>query len=210
MATSALGLLGRFRHDRRAVSAVEFALCLPFMLMLYLGGIELSQAVSADRKVTLLARTVGDLVAQNDAVTTSQVGAIFDAASAVLYPFPTTAGGSSILSVSLAEIWTYTHTDGTTTSNLEWSCSATAGSLGSPSCAASSDYASCTLPDVTTAPLETLPAPEVGNATIKAVVSYSWTPTIAAGVVGPLTLSQTIYLRPRLSTHVCWSATSSS
>jgi Flp pilus assembly protein TadG len=43
----------RFARDRRGVSAVEFALLAPIMVALYLGCVEVSDAVSADRKVSL-------------------------------------------------------------------------------------------------------------------------------------------------------------
>ena len=54
--------LRRLIGDERGVSAVEFALLLPLMLTLYLGAVEVSQGIGADRKVTLTARTIGDLV----------------------------------------------------------------------------------------------------------------------------------------------------
>ena len=44
--------------DERGVSAVEFAMLLPLMLTLYLGAVEVSQGVGADRKATLTARTI--------------------------------------------------------------------------------------------------------------------------------------------------------
>ena len=47
--------LRRFAADQSGVSAVEFAILLPLMLTMYLGGVEVSQAVSADRKTTLVA-----------------------------------------------------------------------------------------------------------------------------------------------------------
>ena len=62
----------RLLRDKRGVSAVEFAMLLPLMVTLYLGGVEVSQAVAIDRKVTLVARSLGDLVAQ--ATTVTQLG----------------------------------------------------------------------------------------------------------------------------------------
>src|SRR4051812_49993314 len=37
-------------RDKRGISAVEFAMLLPLMVTLYLGGVEVSQAVAVDRQ----------------------------------------------------------------------------------------------------------------------------------------------------------------
>ena len=47
-----------FLRDKRAVAAVEFALILPFMLLLYLGTAELTYGLMANRKMTMSARPV--------------------------------------------------------------------------------------------------------------------------------------------------------
>src|ERR1700759_3890032 len=79
--------LRRFARDQHGVSAVEFAILLPLMLTMYLGGVEISQAVSADRKTTLVAHTIGDLVAQASNVTSADVTNVLNAGAAVAYPF---------------------------------------------------------------------------------------------------------------------------
>ena len=56
--------LGGLAGDKSGIAAVEFAMLLPLMLSLWLGAVELSQGIAADRKVTLTARTVSDLVSQ--------------------------------------------------------------------------------------------------------------------------------------------------
>jgi Flp pilus assembly protein TadG len=61
---SLCGCLNRFARARDGVSAIEFALILPFMLTLYLGGSELGDGMSIQFKVTLAARTVADLTSQ--------------------------------------------------------------------------------------------------------------------------------------------------
>ena len=67
----------RFVGDQDGVSAVEFALLLPLMLTLYLGGVEVSQAVSADRKTMLVAHSIGDIISQYSCVTSSDMTNIF-------------------------------------------------------------------------------------------------------------------------------------
>src|SRR5262245_11301930 len=69
-------------NDERGVSAVEFATLLPLMLALYLGAVEVSQGIGADRKVTLTARTVADLVSQISSVNNSDMTTSLNAASA--------------------------------------------------------------------------------------------------------------------------------
>src|SRR5262249_43774950 len=78
----------RFSGDQRGVSAVEFALLLPLMVTLYLGVVEISQGISADRKVTMTARSIGDLVAQASSMSNSDMTNSLNAATAVMAPFP--------------------------------------------------------------------------------------------------------------------------
>src|SRR5205085_2933884 len=80
--------ISRFAKDERGVSAVEFAMILPLMLTLYLGGVEVSQGVSIDRKVTLTARTVTDLVSQVSSIDVTGTSAVLGAAASVLAPYP--------------------------------------------------------------------------------------------------------------------------
>jgi Flp pilus assembly protein TadG len=78
------GILQRFARDRRAVAVVEFALVLPVILVMYLGMVEITRAVSNSRKVTLLARTLSDLTARG---AVPSMADIFAASAAVLAPF---------------------------------------------------------------------------------------------------------------------------
>jgi len=76
-----------FAADQRGVSALEFALLMPLMITLYLGGVEISQAVSADRKATLVSHTIADLVAQASDVPNADMTNILNASSSIAYPF---------------------------------------------------------------------------------------------------------------------------
>lgn len=84
----------RFRADRRGTSAVEFAIILPIMLVLWAGMAEIGHAVDNWRKVTQLARTVADITSQGDPsglnpMTPATMNDILASTTAVLRPFST-------------------------------------------------------------------------------------------------------------------------
>jgi Flp pilus assembly protein TadG len=57
-------MLRRFIYDKRATSAVEFALVLPFLVTLLLGSFELQRLLRHERRLTLAANTVAQMLAQ--------------------------------------------------------------------------------------------------------------------------------------------------
>lgn len=68
------------------VAAVEFALILPLLALLYLGGIELSLLMQADRRVTTVTATIGDLASRHTTLNNNDVSDIFDAARIIISP----------------------------------------------------------------------------------------------------------------------------
>ena len=82
--------IGRFMRDRRANAAVEFAFVVPLMLTLFFGTVEFSSGVAAMRKVTLVARTLSDLVSQSSTVTNSDITNFNTTGNAIMNPFPLT------------------------------------------------------------------------------------------------------------------------
>lgn len=87
IAAAGCDVCDRFLRARKGVAAVEFALILPIMLGLYFGLTELSRALANGRKVSLLSRTISDLVARDSVLTTAKMSDIFAAGGAVLAPF---------------------------------------------------------------------------------------------------------------------------
>jgi Flp pilus assembly protein TadG len=85
---SALGkFMARFGRAEDGLSAVEFALLLPVMLIFYLGGVQISMAVATYRLVDLTANTVTNIVAQYTTISkSSQMPDILSAATQVMYP----------------------------------------------------------------------------------------------------------------------------
>jgi Flp pilus assembly protein TadG len=93
--------VARLRDDVAGVSAVEFAFLLPIMILLFVGGTQWTEAITIKRKVQLVARTIGDLVAQDTGVNDAEMASIFSASNAVIQPF---AAGTLQVIVSRVDI----------------------------------------------------------------------------------------------------------
>ena len=91
---SAAGLPG----DRRGLAAVEFALVVPLMLVLFFGALEFSSGVAVDRKVTLVARTLSDLTTRRrTASPTIDLKNFFAASASILTPYSVVADAADPL-----------------------------------------------------------------------------------------------------------------
>jgi Flp pilus assembly protein TadG len=100
--------------DTRGVAAIEFAMIVPLMLVLFFGTVEFSSGVAVDRKVTLMARTLSDLTSQNISVTTTQLTNIFNASTGIMTPYPSSEVNARIVELYIdpnlvvRQIWTAT------------------------------------------------------------------------------------------------------
>jgi Flp pilus assembly protein TadG len=172
------GKVARFARDKRGVSAVEFAIILPFMATLYLGGTAITQAIIAKRKVVLVTHTVGDLVARDNQITNAEMTAIFDAAKAVFAPY----SWSTLLKIKVSSV--NVNAAGTATVGWGDAFQDTARAVGS----------GVTLPPGLNTP---------STSVIWAEVSYNFTPPVGGAFTGgTMTLTDQIYIRPRLVTTI--------
>ena len=82
----------KFVYETRGIAAIEFALIMPFMLIIYFGLFDITALVSMNRKVTYSASVVADLVAQNKtSVLKADIQNYFNAANMVMSPTPAAA-----------------------------------------------------------------------------------------------------------------------
>ncbi len=170
----------RLAKDARGVSAVEFALILPLMLTLYLGGNELTHALTAARKVTHATSSLGDLVTQTKAVNAADMTKIYDVVASILTPYPTTAG---LLRIKVSGI----RIDGAGLAWVDW------GSAFQDT------------PLVKDDPFSLPSGVAVANTFIvTAEVHYAYTPVIGYALTGTFDLHDQFYLRPRLSNTVAF------
>lgn len=96
--------LGRFQRDRSGVAAVEFALIAPILLLIYVGSCELARAAMAQRRTTLLTRTVADLTALGDTTSPMTRATMTDilAASKLVYgPFEATQATIRVAAIGI-------------------------------------------------------------------------------------------------------------
>ena len=172
-------MLTRFLSDRNGVSAVEFALLLPLMLLFYFGTVETGAALAVHRKVVSTASTIADLVAQDTSIDDTESTAIFTAAEAIMAPYdPMETIQVVVSSVRLTG----------TEPRVVWSdanAAATARGVGSL--------------------VENMPAGLLSgtNTVIMAEVDFPHVGPSAEVIGGAISMEQVFYLRPRQVISVC-------
>ncbi len=170
---SALGRLSRFTRDRSGVSAVEFAFIAPVMIGLYLGCTEISDGVAADRKVSLVVDALSNLSAQVTTISTADMTNILNASSSIIAPY---SANNLKATLSCLKI------DANGKVTVAWSATlnGTARAVGS----------SVTVPSALAVPSTQLLFGEA---------SYAYTPIVGYTITGTLTLSDHMYMAPRIT-----------
>jgi Flp pilus assembly protein TadG len=176
----ARALVAALLKNTSAIAAVEFAMILPILLVLFFGTVEIGTGVAVYRKVTLMAHTLADLTSQSQEVqSTTDLPNFFAASTGVMMPYSSTP-----ISQNIAEIWV----NASGQARVQWS------------------YPTVVTPGT----VVTIPANlAVANTyVIYSTVSYLYTPAVGyvmstAGV----TLSDFAYTRPRVSTCVLYNPT---
>jgi Flp pilus assembly protein TadG len=195
--------LRQLANDQRGTSAVEFALLLPLMLVLYLGTVEISQGVAANRKVTLTARAVADLTAQATNVATSDMKNILDASTAIIAPYPTTnPSNAPILRVRVSEIMI----DSTGKTTVVWSVVRNKSGTFDVYAPGST----VTLPGNSTATTFTPASGSICSPSyiIWGEAQYDYTPAIGYVLTGTLHLHDNqMFMRPRQNCNVASTST---
>jgi Flp pilus assembly protein TadG len=189
MLRSALDML----RDRRGLAAVEFALIVPLMLMMFFGVVEFSSGVAVDRKVTLVSRTLSDLTSQAPSavpqaiyaiVTDNYLQNVFSASISIFQPYSATPTNATVSEI-------YIDVNGKAT--IQWSEAAT---ISSDTATQATLTTSVHKPGdvVTTSVPPTLLTPH--TYLIWSEVSYLYTPTVGYQMAA-VTLRDVAFTRPR-------------
>lgn len=159
----------RFARDERGVSAVEFALVAPIMIGLYFGCVEISDAVSVDRKVSLAAAALANLSSQVTTISANDMNNIFDASGAIVAPYDVNKMKMTITCINI---------DANKTATVKWSETRN-GTVKS---------GTVTLP----AALQI-----ASSQIILAEASYDYQPTVGYTITGTINLADKMYMTPR-------------
>lgn len=93
----------RFLRSRSGIAAVEFAFVVPIMLCMFIGTVELSQAITVDRRVTQVASSTADLVARQRSVTLTTLNGYMQIIDQLMTPYSATP-----LKLTVANVFTTT------------------------------------------------------------------------------------------------------
>lgn len=176
--------LRKFGRSKSGLAAVEFALIAPVMVTMLLGTVELCDALRCHEKVTMLASTGADLVAQATSVSSSDMSNIFDAVNAVLYPYSSANAKIVISSI---------YSDGNGGGTVDWSQEQNATAL--------------TAGNSVTIPSGLMPKDECAKdacSIILATVTYEYSSPFGRFFIGTVPMTDTFYTRPRRSTEVAY------
>ena len=175
-------LLKKFIGERRASLLAESALTLSLMVTMMLAGAEIARYTLLHQKLERIAASIGDLIAQAETLTETDVLNVFDAINEVAKPFPMGAQGL----VNISSIGA----SGGSGPLINWQRQG-GGSLPAYSLIG------------TTGSAATLPAGFTvldGETVIVAEVHYDYQPWLFAKVIGPQQLYHSAFFRPRLGT----------
>ncbi len=158
------------------MAAVEFAILAPLLVAMFLGSIELTDALDCKQKVTGMASTAADLIAQEKQVASTDISNVYSAINSIVYPYPTT--GLKIVITSLVD-------NNAGGGRVAWSCAQNATAR--------------TVNSTVTVPTGVI---TTGGSVILVEVTYPYTSTIAKYLTSSTNMTSTFYARPRRSTTI--------
>lgn len=171
--------LRRLGKDDRAVAAVEFALIVPLLIVLYFGTVEAASLFTVDRRVSTVASTMADLVSrEKDSISeTTTLANYFQAARGIMQPYSTT---------SLKQVVTLLRVTSTGVTTVVWSVGYNGG-------VEREDNATYDLP----ASSQINQVARTNGYLVMSEISYPYKPLFGLVITNTINLSRTEYFLPR-------------
>jgi Flp pilus assembly protein TadG len=187
-------LLGKHARDERGVAAIEFALCLTVLLLMFLGSVELTRYILIIQKLEKTVSMITDITTQADPntapLTTTTMQQIFGATTDMMKPYAFGADGFVIV--------TNITKTGTNNPVVNWQyCGG--GTLSATSKIGTANGAAATLPAGITM--------IAGEEIVVGEVFYKFSPITTQNIVPAKTLYRTSIFMPRLGALTAFSST---
>jgi Flp pilus assembly protein TadG len=90
----------RIKSDSSGLAAIEFALIAPLLMIMLMGVVEVSRAISMNRKFSMVTSSVADLVSRERVITAADVGTIQQIVTQILSPY-----SANDLSLAIIPVW---------------------------------------------------------------------------------------------------------
>ena len=197
--TALLSHVRKFPTAADGVAATEFAIVVPFMLVLLVGGAELGDGMAINLKVSATAHSVADMVTQNTSLSTASMHNILTGATSIIAPYPV---NNSQLLVTVSEV----SSDANGNLTIQWSQSYNGSSFGAgrTSLGVNGLYAALTRPASLNGTVGN--TNDVNNQNdqvsfIVSEVSYAYTPNLGYTISGTVNLGDSYWLFPRCPTN---------
>jgi Flp pilus assembly protein TadG len=223
-------VLTRLARSVRGTALVEFAISLPVLLLLYLGGYAVSDMIACSRKVTTSTRSTVDLVSRAMSPTiiynspsSADATSYLSAAAVVMAPYRLNNATEQISLLRVCDathayvVWTQAQTQSADGSTVTPTTSTqTAGTLPASQTQTASNVVSIPANMITTPMVPTSPdrsdvcqnyavststktqVGTVGGWLFMGKVTYQYTPGVTFLQLNTMTLTDTIYMAPRL------------
>ena len=162
------------RHDG-GLAATEFAMILPFLLLILMGVIELSNAMLAKRKLLNAVQSASDLIGQKTDVTSTDLASIYLAADLTMAPLDTASLKLGVASVRF--------NDFTGSPSVDWADGYNGGNVYLPLDKATGRG-------------------EAGASIVIMTGTYTYQPLIKLIIPASFTLNEVAYVRPRKVSYI--------
>jgi Flp pilus assembly protein TadG len=163
-------------RDRHGVAAVEFALVVPLVIVVYVAGFEVMEAATVYRKLTDTTVQIANVTSQYTTMSNTDVGNVLGASSQIMTPYAT-----GNLSIVLSEVTT----DKSGAGSVTWSQAYHGTALAAGAAV-------------------TMPAGFKTASTSYMLVqtTYAYQPVIGGAFIKPIAMTNQIFMLPRSSASI--------
>lgn len=177
----------RFVSSTRGVAAIEFAMILPVLLLLFLASIDAGRAIAIYMKVRSATYTLDAITNQYTQIQSTDMTSILGATSVVLAPY---SGSPAVVTISQISVTNA----GASTGTVAWSATLNGTPLTQGATVSVPTAMTTSFTCSTSSPCYL----------IYGQVSYTYSPMFAFFITNAITLSDSLYVTPRSSACIVY------